>query len=74
MADDPTKHAIDVIAHRVIATSVQTEWGYYSEIGEHDWLAVVARVGQLVESFEPDLETFNAAYEHLEHRAQEVES
>jgi hypothetical protein len=72
MADDPTKYAIDVIAHQVVANGDHKDddsWGLYPEIGELDWLIVQARVEEIVATIRPDPVAYDAAYEHLEQRA-----
>ena len=73
MADDPTAHAIDVVARRLIvhATTKATldGWGLYPEIGENDWRAVGARASALVLAGDSGDEQYDAAYEHLTARA-----
>jgi hypothetical protein len=69
MADDPTAHAIDVVAHQVIADEVDLSWGNYPAIGADDWQKVGERVMKLTEDLRPATEVFEAAYEHLTHRA-----
>jgi hypothetical protein len=75
MADDPTKHAIDVVARRVILyaaiKSGFDDHELYPEIGENDWRAVSARVTAFVSAQNPTDEQYQAAYEHLEQRASE---
>jgi hypothetical protein len=74
MADDPTKHAIEVVAGRVLtnlAVEAGEEWGDHPGIGEHDWFAVVKRVREMADAHDPTEEQYLAAYEHLEQRAGE---
>jgi hypothetical protein len=74
MADDPTEHAIDVVAHEVVARGDHKDddaWGLYPEIGEQDWNRVMTRCDRIAEQLAPDRATYKAAYEHLESRAGE---
>lgn len=61
--------AIDCVARHAIAGMVQnaTEWAFYPEVGEHDWLKVDQRMQEL--GAFPDPVEFAAAYALLESRA-----
>jgi hypothetical protein len=75
MSDDPTQHAIDVVAHHMVATGAHADddcWRlYYRKIGPEDWPKVLARADQIVAHLEPNRWTFDAAYEHLAQRAED---
>ena len=75
MSADATTDAIDVIARAVIEQMLDPMdlgdlWDDYPEIGEDDWRAVVSRVRDRVEADKPDVETYKAAYAHLQGRAE----
>ena len=71
MADaEVVKAAIDAVARQAIANAAhELEWGLYPEIGEYDWLNVVARAEKVLTSIRPPADEFKAAYEVLESRA-----
>lgn len=72
---DPTRAAIDVIAREVTeqmldAMDLGDLWSDYPEIGEDDWRGVVGRARDRAEADKPDVETYKAAYAHLQGRAE----
>ena len=73
MADaEVVKAAIDAVARQAIANAAhELEWGLHPEIGESDWLNVVARADKVLASIRPPAEEFKAAYDVLEARAKQ---
>jgi hypothetical protein len=72
MADDPTQHAIHVVARHMVALGRHDDhdvWGLYPEIGENDWTKVLWEADRLVAGLRPADEAYEAAYQHLEQRA-----
>jgi hypothetical protein len=74
MADDRLAVAVDIVAKRVIHTLLHTaeaedQWENYPQVGLHDWQEVEARIARLADEINPDDETFKAAYEFLDARA-----
>jgi hypothetical protein len=81
MADDPTKHAIDVVAHSLLASGRFDSldpgacWEDYPDIGENDWRAVESRAVEITDAWMRQLRPtevgYEAAYEHLKSRTGE---
>jgi hypothetical protein len=81
MADDPTAHAIDVVAHDLLSSGRYDPadpgscWENYSDIGENDWRAVEDRADQITDAWlrqlRPTRIGYEAAYEHLKSRTGE---
>lgn len=74
MADDRLKEAVDIVAHHALFQTISHEagdlWESYPEVGEYDWEAVQDRITELLQPFRVDRESFEAAYEFLEQRAE----
>jgi hypothetical protein len=75
VADDPTRQAIDVVAHGFAADLINdgvehgAHWENYPDAGEYDWIAVEARAAAIAATLRPPQAAYDAAYEHLAHRA-----
>jgi hypothetical protein len=68
MADDPTKHAIDTVAHRMIARLISDgHWGMadYQDIPDLHMTRVTKRVREIRAYLDPGEDAYEAAYEHL---------
>lgn len=80
MTDNRLAEAIDVIAKQAIKAATDDSPGYavswenYPEIGEEDWVRVVARVDELTALMAPEQAEFEAAYTYLTGRAQDEEA
>lgn len=75
MSEIRTAEAIRIIARRVIDNILSLDdfggdqWENFPEIGEHDWLDVVAEIRKFSIGLNPDDWHFQTAYEHLRSRA-----
>ncbi len=73
MSDDPGKHAVDVVAHFVVAEGDHGDddhWDSYPDIGEHDWQAVLGRADAIIAGLRPTTAAYVAAYNFLASRAE----
>jgi hypothetical protein len=64
----PESRAIAIIAAHAIHYATFPEWEDYPEIGEGDWLKVLAEIDTL--TLKPALADFNLAYDVLKARAE----
>jgi hypothetical protein len=63
------RHLVSAAVHNAMLHSLVT-WEDFPDIGEHDWLALIARVNELVAPMAANEETFTAAYTALANRAE----
>ena len=68
MADNRVEEAVNVVARRVIADDARfIGRGNWSELSQHDWALVVARMIEI--AGEPSGDEYEAAYDYLTARA-----
>jgi hypothetical protein len=72
---DQTSAAIDVVARELTEQMLDPMdlgdmWDDYPEIGEDDWRSIVARARDRAEAAKAEVETYKAAYAHLQARAE----
>lgn len=71
--DEKTDHALDILSIRYIANTVDLSttlgWEDFPEIGEGDWIEIVARAKKLVAESDVSQSFYQTAYDHLASRA-----
>jgi hypothetical protein len=67
VADDPTKHAVEVVARQIVAEQLEGPWASakYQGIPPELFQQVWDKIGSWVEGWRPSWESYAAAMEHL---------
>jgi len=73
MADNRVEEAVNVVARRIIADDARfIGRGRWSDLSEHDWALVVARMIEIAD--EPSVDEYEAAYGFLVTRVDNTEA